>query len=173
MKRKPNCSCSVCGSNIYRRPSQIKSGNVYCSISCTGVGQQKPRMCKICGQTYTGAKATCSRSCANTSRAGISYTKEGKFDKAYQGALLKKQVALERGGVCERCKMNNYAILQVHHKHERHKGGTDDISNLELLCPNCHTTHHLGRSLFNNKKDATVTGTKRRRDGRVGRLRLS
>lgn len=160
MKRRPNCSCSICDERIYRRPSQIKAGNVFCSTSCTGAGQQKPKVCKICQQIYVGAKITCSRSCANTARAGITYTKEGKFDKAYRGRILKEKVAAEKTGVCERCGENNYSILQVHHKHERHKGGTDELSNLELLCPNCHATHHLGRSLFKKRKNVTVTRTK-------------
>jgi 5-methylcytosine-specific restriction endonuclease McrA len=42
--------------------------------------------------------------------------------------------------------------LQVHHKKERYKGGDDSPKNLELLCPNCHAAHHLGRSLYKKKK---------------------
>ncbi len=160
MKRKPNCSCTVCGNKMYRRPSQINSGGVYCSIRCTGISQQKTKACKICGLPYIGAKMTCSRSCANTARAGIKYTKEGKFDKAYQGALLKEKIAHKRGGACERCGMNNYSILHVHHKQERHRGGTDHMTNLELLCPNCHSTHHLGSSLFKERKDGKVPHAK-------------
>tara|TARA_B100000745_G_scaffold300439_1_gene254406 strand:- start:4211 stop:4561 length:351 start_codon:yes stop_codon:yes gene_type:complete len=113
-----------------------------------GLGQQKKKECKICKGVYVGQKKTCSRTCANKSRTGISYTKEGKFNKAYQGSLLKERLAQKRGGVCERCNMSNYAILQVHHKKERHRGGTDVLSNLELLCPNCHATHHFGKGLF-------------------------
>jgi len=173
MKRKPNCTCVICGEDIYRRPSQIKSGGVFCSMHCTGISQQKTKVCKVCGQPYIGAKNTCSRSCANTARRGITYTREGKFNKAYRGALLKEKVAIERGGFCERCRIDNYAILQVHHKKERYMGGTDEMSNLELLCPNCHATHHLGCGLFVANKDDRVLDTKQRRDGRVGRLHLS
>lgn len=162
MKRKANCSCSVCSKKIYRRPSQIRSGGVYCSLLCTGISQQKDKLCKICSRKYLGAKKTCSRNCANIARTGIKYTKEGKFDKAYRGAILKEKVASTRGGACERCGVNNYAILQVHHKKERHRGGTDRITNLELLCPNCHATHHLGSALFNSQKSAKVPRTKRR-----------
>ncbi len=160
MKRKPNCVCIVCKQKIYRRPSQIESGNVYCSLQCTGKGQQKKKVCKICSNSYIGAKATCSRGCANKSRKGIKYTREGKFDKAYRGSILKEKIATKRGGVCERCGVDNYVILQVHHKKERHRGGTDNLRNLELLCPNCHTTHHLGKGLFNPKKDDKVPRTK-------------
>ncbi len=95
---------------------------------------------------------TCSRACANSARAGISYTKENKFNNAYRGTVLKEKVAKKRCGVCEKCKMSNYAILQIHHKKERYKGGTDMLSNLELLCPNCHAAHHLGNSLYKEKK---------------------
>lgn len=104
---------------------------------------------------------TCSRACANKARTGIIYTKENKFNNAYRGSLLKEKVAKLRGGVCEKCQENNYAILQVHHKKERYRGGTDNVRNLELLCPNCHATHHLGRSLFINKKDGTVVAQKK------------
>lgn len=152
MKRRPNCACFICGAQIYRRPSQITSGNVFCSLRCCGKSQQVAQKCKICGNEYVGSKVTCSRSCANTARKGIIYTKENKFNKAYRGTLLKETVAKKRGGTCERCNEDNYAILQIHHKKERHAGGTDQITNLELLCPNCHASHHLGRSLYNNKK---------------------
>lgn len=152
MIRTSNCICKVCGTSMYRRPSQITSSNVYCSRQCTGIDQQRPKVCKICTKKYTGNKVTCSRSCSNRARAGISYTKENKFNKAYKGAFLKEKVAKNNGGVCERCAEDNYAILQVHHKQERHKGGSDALSNLEILCPNCHATHHQGRSLYKEKK---------------------
>lgn len=159
MKRRPNCTCYICKKAIYRRPNQIKSGRVYCSLQCTGLDQQKTKRCKICNDRYVGAKKTCSRTCANKARAGIIYTKERKFDKAYRGSLLKEKVAKKRGGHCERCHMKNYAILQVHHKTERYKGGTDAMHNLELLCPNCHATHHLGVSLFDANKSGKVVRT--------------
>jgi len=152
MKRKPNCVCLACNTPVYRRPAQISAGGVYCSSICVGKNQQKPKTCKICQRSYIGANQTCSRSCANSARAGISYTKENKHNKAYQGTLLKEKLAAKRGGTCERCSEANYAILQIHHIKERHKGGTDVVSNLELLCPNCHTTHHQGYSLYKPKK---------------------
>lgn len=152
MKRKTNCACYICKKPIYRRPSQISGGRVYCSSRCTGLDQQKTKLCKICDKSYLGAKKTCSRACANKARTGIIYTRGGRFDKAYQGTLLKMKVAKRCEGICERCGMNNYAILHVHHKTERHKGGSDQLQNLELLCPNCHATHHLGSSLYITEK---------------------
>jgi len=148
MKRRSNCSCFICSTQMYRRPAQIANGNVYCSQRCTGLGHQKAKVCTMCNQKYVGVKKICSRACANKARAGIKYTKEGRFNKAYRGSLLKEKVAKNRGGVCERCGEDNYAILQIHHKKEHALGGTDHMRNLELLCPSCHATHHLGTSLF-------------------------
>jgi len=152
MQRKPNTVCAVCQKGIYRRPAQIKAGGVFCSSRCCGINQQVLKKCPVCKTTYIGNRRTCSRTCANTARTGISYTKENKFNKAYQGAKNKELLAQSKGGTCERCSEKNYAILQVHHKVERHKGGSDKISNLELLCPNCHAAHHLGNSLYSEKK---------------------
>ena len=53
-------------------------------------------------------------------------------------------LALARGPNCEKCHNDNFAIIQVHHIIERSVGGTDDHTNLQLLCPNCHMTHHYG-----------------------------
>ena len=159
MKRKPNCLCATCSKNIYRRPSQITGGNVYCSSQCTGKAQQKNKQCPICSKTFIGAKKTCSRGCANVARTGIKYTHEGKYNKAYKGRALKEKISISRNGECERCGESNYSILQVHHIIERHKGGSDELKNLELLCPNCHATHHLGKSLFRDKKNAKVART--------------
>ena len=130
----------------------MTSGNVYCSSICTGLNQRVYKTCKICLKKYVGNKATCSHACANKARKGINYTRENKYNNAYQGTLLKEKVASKRGGVCEKCGIKDYAILQIHHKKERFRGGTDVISNLELLCPNCHASHHLGSSLYMDKK---------------------
>lgn len=148
MKRKTNCVCTVCSKSIYRRPVHLSNGPVFCSSACFGISQRKLRQCPICKGNYTGYKKTCSRKCANKQRTGIKYTRLGLFDRAYQGRLIKEKVAADRNGLCERCGEPNYSILQVHHKKERYRGGTDDLSNLELLCPNCHATHHLGKSLW-------------------------
>ena len=148
MKKNPNCACKICATRVYRRPAQIAAGNIYCSQRCTGKDQRVEKVCKICRQRYIRAKVTCSRACANKARAGITYTKENKFNNAYRGSRLKEKVASKRGGTCEKCNLDNYAILQIHHKKERHKGGDDCLTNLQLLCLNCLSSHHLGKGLY-------------------------
>ncbi len=147
MKRRPNTTCAVCKKQVYRRPLEILSGKVYCSLACCGIAQRTEHTCRICGTKYLGAKKTCSRACANKARSGIKYTGQNASNRATRSALLKNKIAKKNGGVCNRCNEKNYAILQIHHKHERYRGGTDHTSNLELLCPNCHAVQHLGTSL--------------------------
>lgn len=148
MERHANCECKVCGEKMYRRPIQIASGSVYCSSTCCGKDQQMAHTCSVCKQNYLGAKRTCSRACSNRARSGLRYDTQRLNDRARIGTILKEKVARQNGGVCARCGLNNFAILQVHHIKERYRGGSDDLSNLELLCPNCHMTHHLGTRLF-------------------------
>lgn len=148
MQRRPNCSCAVCDKKIYRRPLQIASGKIYCSAKCCGSDQRVARVCSICNTIYLGNKRTCSRVCANIARSGMKYDAARLNDRARKGTLLKEKVANKYGGVCMRCGNSNYSILQIHHKREKYRGGTDALTNLELLCPNCHMTHHLGVSLF-------------------------
>lgn len=70
----------------------------------------------------------------------------------HKGLALRVELAEIRGGFCERCGWANFAGLQVHHKIQRCDGGTDEHENLELLCSNCHTEHHLGYLTFEDWK---------------------
>jgi 5-methylcytosine-specific restriction endonuclease McrA len=148
MPRNPNCSCCACGTEIYRRPSQI-NGNVFCSSLCVGKFQTlNQKECPVCGKSFVGHKKNCSRSCSNKSRFGIKYDGINSRNKATKGKKLKENLSKTRSGICEECGNNNYNILQVHHIIERCNGGTDDEINLQLLCPNCHYTKHLGYSIY-------------------------
>jgi len=45
-------------------------------------------------------------------------------------------------GKCAICGFSD--VVQIHHIKPRSVGGTDNISNLIVLCPNHHALHHLG-----------------------------
>mgnify|MGYP002359302576 FL=1 len=94
------------------------------------------------------SSTTCSRTCANRGRTGTKYTGERLKDNYYRVSVLKQKLIEERGEKCEDCGYSKYPIHQVHHIIEQSQGGTDELSNLKLLCPNCHyTAHYLGRSI--------------------------
>ena len=155
----------MCDKHIYRLPSQIAAGRVFCSSKCVGISQRvNEKVCPVCGINYVGRKNTCSRSCSNKNRAGMSYNKEG--DKLYY-RREKVLLAEQRGGVCEKCGNSNYNILQVHHIIHKSKGGTDELDNLSLLCPNCHMTEHLGYAEWKAKPIGDGSALEKRRDVKV------
>lgn len=141
--RNPNTNCRTCNKKIYRRPSQIKNGNVFCSMECYGKNCRREIPCLVCKKPILSGlnKKTCSRKCSNIFRSGISYKTGRPKDKVNGLKALKRRIIGKRGGLCERCKYNKYKILQVHHKNRNRNDNSD--SNLEILCPNCHYEEHL------------------------------
>lgn len=151
-KRKPNTECFVCQKEIYRRPSEIRLNKVYCSRACFGKACRKEKPCTVCGTPILASfnKKTCSRSCANKNRTGLKYKRNNKplKDKVKTQRLLKSRLLEERGEVCERCEYDKKEILQVHHRDRNRRN--NDLSNLELICPNCHyEEHYLEKSWLN------------------------
>ena len=141
-KRNSNTTCSACNKPMYRRPVEISTGRVFCSMVCYGISNRKEHPCVVCGKLIMSSlnKKTCSRSCSNTYRSGIQYKIGRPNDKAVLERSMKFKLFEERGKICERCGYAKYEILQVHHKNRNH--ADNKIENLELICPNCHCEEH-------------------------------
>lgn len=69
----------------------------------------------------------------------------------YWNSELRTQVLARDGRTCQRCGTHEPDIdrtgkkdsaLHVHHKTPRSEGGTDEMSNLETLCYECHAEEH-------------------------------
>lgn len=145
--RKPNCKCNICGKEIYRRPNQIRTGPVFCSSSCSNSRFKGILLsCKICGSNFKSRNSkakTCSRACANINRRGINYKIGQPNSNFANGKVRKRELIRLRGPKCEICGFDDVVeILQVHHIIERCNGGSNEFTNLRLLCPNCHCTIH-------------------------------
>jgi hypothetical protein len=153
--RYPNCKCKHCNKAIYRRPYQLESGKVFCSVQCCGKSRRENEInCPVCRTPFLsklGRQLTCSRSCANKQRDRRE-KKGPNHNKFLLGRALKGKIATHRFlnkdklPMCEKCKHDNWNILQVHHIIEKSKGGSNELDNLLLLCPNCHAREHLGYS---------------------------
>lgn len=146
--RQPNVACVVCSKRVYRRPSGIarNKGKAYCSQQCYGLASRKEHPCPVCKKPVLAGerKNTCSRACANKTREGSKYkTNRPTKDKAAQYRTLKKHVVQTRGSKCELCGYDKYDILHVHHIDENR--ANNELSNLKLLCPNCHAEEHERR----------------------------
>jgi predicted nucleic acid-binding Zn ribbon protein len=141
-KRNPNTKCVVCSRPIYRRPAERKRGRVFCSQVCYGIANRKETPCVVCGTPILASAnaKTCGRACSNKNRAGIKYTGRSPKDKVKDERSIKVRVLTFKGEKCERCGYDKKEILNVHHKDRNH--GNNDMSNLELLCPNCHAEEH-------------------------------
>ena len=161
--RNPNCKCFVCELPLYRRPKELKNSNgkAFCSRLCYGKhyhpGKTRlDKICEYCNSTYnakTIEQRFCSHSCVNSSRKGIKYDGLNIKNKALKSKRLKFLLVKDRNPLCENCSNDNYNILEVHHIIERCKGGTDELSNLLLLCPDCHSTIHLGVGKMEGQAD--------------------
>lgn len=143
-QRKPNTVCSICSKQIYRRPSTIKqnNGKVYCSIACYAISNRKETPCIVCGKLILAGmnKITCSRECSNIHRKNIRYKIGRPRDKVNNYKILKKRLIGLKGDACEKCGYNVTQILQVHHKDKDRNN--NNLNNLELICPNCHSEKH-------------------------------
>lgn len=158
-KRKPNTVCAICEKAIYRRPSVIKlnKNKVFCSQQCFGISCRKEVPCIVCGKPILSGlnKRTCNRSCSNIQRIGIKYKIGRPRDNAKHERALKIKILLERTKVCERCGYDKAEILQIHHKNRDRND--NNMSNLELICPNCHCEeHYLQKSWLKNKPVDTL-----------------
>lgn len=75
---------------------------------------------------------------------------ERRLDLIWTGKLKKmKTVAAlwkRQGKCCPRCRqlITNQTGWNIHHRIRKVMGGSDDMSNLELLHPNCHRQLHCG-----------------------------
>lgn len=149
MARTPNVGCSVCGTRVYRKPSDLAKGhNIACSRECrsTLILSKRPiKECPTCGTTFTRKVRTstyCSVACSNRGRAGIKYGVGAPRNIAKRVRRLKRAVINRDGEECSECSLGTIwngkeLVLQLDHINGIH---TDDrMDNLRLLCPNCHT----------------------------------
>lgn len=69
------------------------------------------------------------------------FTKDVVRDKK----ALRWRVIADRGvEKCEECGYDRFPeAIHVHHVIPRAEGGSDQLSNLKLLCPNCHEETHI------------------------------
>ena len=143
-ERKPNTRCVICNKPVYKRPVEIErnNGKVFCGMACYGISCRKEVSCLVCKKPILARfnKKTCGRGCANIYRTGIKYKLNRPRDKVFSERALKIRLLKERGVICERCGYNKKEILHVHHKDKNRKN--NNLSNLELICPNCHYEEH-------------------------------
>ena len=70
-------------------------------------------------------------------------------------AAYREDIIELHSGKCDICGMDCKQILVVHHILPLHDGGTNDLENLKVLCPNCHAFIHKEMSFSQENKNST------------------
>lgn len=135
-----NTICLICNNSFTHISSRCNKAK-YCSKSCYYISQRNKGKteftCQYCCKKFIGHachnRKYCSRSCVNKA------AKE-TFKPVYSTVrkmLIKRNLINQ----CARCGFHQEPkILGVHHKdRNRHN---NELSNLEILCPNCHSLEH-------------------------------
>ena len=150
----PWLNCKICNKKFYAKPRHIKIGwGKYCSDKCKFEGQKRGKIvkCDNCGNTlyrtpkdFSRSKNGlffCSRSCHaswrnKNIRVGKSHPNWLTGVSTYRRLLLKNAKEIK----CENCYFLDERVLVVHHKDGNRQN--NELSNLELLCRNCHYIKH-------------------------------
>ena len=125
--KKPNCFCSLCCKPLTRRGDRIKNSRsklFFCSRDHEGIFySDKNNKEKLPKHFFTKKKE-------NLHGDGIRSRVHRKI--AFKEYKLPK--------IGNRCNITDYRVIIVHHK-DRNRTN-NDISNLEILCANCHFIEH-------------------------------
>ena len=102
------------------------------------------KTCLCCGKEFSAIKrsvkeqVTCSRACSNT------YFRSGPNNGNYTDGInsYRNKALNYYGRICARCGFSVLEALEVHHI-DRNRAN-NDITNLMVLCANCHILEHRG-----------------------------
>jgi hypothetical protein len=102
------------------------------------------KKCLCCGKEFKTMpkkekeQVVCSRACSNT------YFRSGENHGNWLGGVNYRKLAFDAyGKICSVCEYDNEHALEVHHIDKNRDN--NDISNLKVLCANCHTLTHKGK----------------------------
>ena len=134
-------NCFICKKQFTHVSSRCNKAK-YCSRPCYNIAQRnkgkKEFSCQHCGKKFMGHachnRKFCSKQCVGKS-----------YRETFKPKYTTVRKALIKRGLINNCNRCNYdqepLILGVHHK-DRNRNN-NEISNLEILCPNCHSLEHL------------------------------
>lgn len=158
---KATRTCETCSKQFDAHLSNVYKGKGrFCSVSCSSSRQRswtkQPNVkCSLCQKPFykNKSKQAVSKSghffCCRAHRdaalkiGGISEIQPFKYRGKTQPSYDYREFAFAHfDDKCNRCNYNAFtSILIVHHK-DRDRSN-NDLSNLEILCPNCHALEHI------------------------------
>lgn len=133
-------NCKTCGDEFTHISSRAKTAK-YCSRKCYHKGQTGKGTvtykCKHCLKDFLGSpshkRIYCSMACVGKE---TKLTFKPSFTCVRKSMMRRNMIT-----ICNRCGYDEVPkILGVHHKDRDRKNNA--LSNLEVLCPNCHSLEH-------------------------------
>lgn len=182
-KALPEIKCAQCGKLFYRKPSERKSGNNYCSRTCSNQAhslsvQGNPALrtskgreviCQNCGETFyvkphrINKAKFCRKACAYAYRFGRALQKNGKdisgdknpnFKGTNNRITARENATKYFGNACMICGWD--ISTDVHHITPVRHGGSNNLNNLIVLCPNHHRMADMALVSQEELKDITL-----------------
>ncbi len=142
---RKDVTCSICG-KIFTVPNCRAKTARYCSKKCNGKGMRLAgsivTTCKNCPKTLIKSPSQVTR-CFCSVGCRVEWGFANRALETYTGLTGLRKAMLRRGLIksCETCGFNaSIEILGVHHKDWNHRN--NELSNLAVLCPNCHSIAH-------------------------------
>lgn len=146
----------ICGEAISFRNREI---NNFCSRKCSAINRKrttKKHKCLVCPKEIHLNKKYCCRACA---REGVYQTKTLPAIEAGQISdrnTLKGHLTRLHGYKCMCCDLSEWRGIRLSLELD-HKDGNatnNSISNLQMICPNCHsiTDNWKGRNMGKGRK---------------------
>jgi hypothetical protein len=138
--------CKWCNKEFLADSREVNRGGAkFCSLSCSAnftnlYKVEILKTCKFCEHPYKTKSKTslyCSKTCTNKARRARS-VKSGN-QGTHRGALQRKVIKIL--GLSEfKCFICNWneSFCDIHHIKPKASGGSDDLDNLTVLCPNHH-----------------------------------
>lgn len=151
--------CYNCGNEIKKR------GNKFCSKSCTAIFSNKNRTrnikkekCLNCNKEINKIKKYCSVECSIIHKKNIIFQKIESGDKTLNTKQYKHFLIKKYGNKCMRCEWDKINVttgkVPIQLEHIDGNSDNNELNNLILLCPNCHSLTPTYGSLNKNGRDS-------------------
>lgn len=149
--------CQICTNIFTRQKRQLNTEYHCCSAMCLNIakGNSIELHCDHCGDLFIRAKSKlelsksgkyfCSRKCKDTAQKYMIEIQPDHYGQITGHTTYREKAFKTYLPLCNRCGYSNKEALEVHHKDRNREN--NEISNLEILCANCHTIEHKNKGL--------------------------
>lgn len=145
--------CSVC-TNIFSRQKRLLKPSMTCSIGCNNVlkGTSVQLKCAHCSKEFFRSLSKsvapkfglsfCNRECKEAGQGYIKEIQPSHYGTGTGEFSYREKAFNHYKAICAHCSYSNILALEVHHIDKNRRN--NDLSNLQILCANCHTIEHKG-----------------------------